>query len=220
MLQASRSPESKDRKQLNAITAAADRASKLVRQLLTFGRRQFMQAQPMDLRDTLSTVSEMLPRILGEHITVEVLAGSSLPPIVADAGMMEQLLMNLSVNARDAMPDGGRLTIKAESVQLGPEAVQMNHESRAGRFLRLSVTDTGCGIPAENRPVFSSRFSRPSPWAKAPALAWRPFTALPNSTRVGLKFKLSSARARRFLSLSLPASSRPKRTRRFFCRNS
>jgi PAS domain S-box-containing protein len=150
LLLASRSPESKDRKQLKAISAAADRASKLVRQLLTFGRRQFMQAQPMDLRDTLSTVSEMLPRILGEHITVEVIARTSLPPIVADAGMMEQLLMNLSVNARDAMPDGGRLTIKAEKVQFGPEAAQNNQEARAGEFLSLSVSDTGCGIPAEN----------------------------------------------------------------------
>jgi PAS domain S-box-containing protein len=170
LLLASRSPESKDPKQLRAITSAADRASKLVRQLLTFGRRQFMQAQPMDLRDTLSTVSEMLPRILGEHITVEVLAGSSLPPIVADAGMMEQLLMNLSVNARDAMPDGGRLTIQAESVQLGPEAVQMNHESRAGRFLRLSVSDTGCGIPAENLPRIFEPFFTTKPVGKGTGL--------------------------------------------------
>jgi PAS domain S-box-containing protein len=170
LLLASRTADSKDRKPLRTISAAADRASKLVRQLLTFSRRQFMQAAPMDLRDTLASVSEMLPRILGEHITVEVITGSSLPPILADAGMMEQLLMNLSVNARDAMPDGGRLTITSETVQLGPEVSKTNHEARAGRFLRLSVSDTGRGIPVEILPRIFEPFFTTKPVGKGTGL--------------------------------------------------
>lgn len=170
LLLESRTPDSKDRKPLRTISAAADRATKLVRQLLTFSRRQFMQAAPMDMRDTLSTVSEMLPRILGEHITVEVVAGPSLPPIHADAGMMEQLLMNLSVNARDAMPEGGRLTIRAETAQLGAEASRTNHEARAGRFLQLSVSDTGCGIPVEILPRIFEPFFTTKPVGKGTGL--------------------------------------------------
>ena len=95
---------------------------------------------------TLSAISEMLPRVLPETIQVTINAAPDLPPINADAGMMEQMLMNLAVNARDAMPEGGRLTISAEAVEVTAALAQNNQDARPGRFLCLSVTDTGCGM--------------------------------------------------------------------------
>jgi PAS domain S-box-containing protein len=160
LLLATRPKESPDRKPLQVISSAAERASKLVRQLLTFSRKQVMQIRAMEVRATLTAVSEMLPRLVGEHIVMQVNAPDGLPQIDADAGMIEQMLMNLSVNARDAMPKGGTLTISAEPVQLSAEIAQANPEARAGNFLCLSVRDTGCGIPPEILPrIFEPFFT-------------------------------------------------------------
>jgi len=149
LLLGSREPESPDYRSLETISAAAERASKLVRQLLTFSRKQFLQIRTMDIRETLESASEMFPRILGEHIDVKVVTAPELPFIDADSGMMEQILMNLAVNARDAMPQGGTLTIRAETELITPEAAYGHPDSRPGRFLRLTVSDTGCGISPE-----------------------------------------------------------------------
>ena len=142
-------PEACNRRPLQTIAAAAERATKLVRQLLTFSRKQFVKKSPMEIRTTLSAISEMLPRLLPENITLSINAASALSRIDADAGMMEQLLMNLAVNARDAMPEGGRLTIAAEEVEVTPTRAQTNQDARPGRFLCLSVADTGCGMPPD-----------------------------------------------------------------------
>jgi signal transduction histidine kinase/ActR/RegA family two-component response regulator len=142
--------DSKDRKPLQTIAAAADKASKLVRQLLTFSRKQVIQLQPVPVHATLSALAEMLPRVLGENIQVKVRVSRTGPLINADSGMLEQLLMNLAVNARDAMPDGGLLTISAEVVELNSSSALRHQDARPGQFMRLSVTDTGCGIPAEH----------------------------------------------------------------------
>jgi CheY-like chemotaxis protein len=88
----------------------------------------------------------MLPRVLPENIEVSITAAPGLPRINADAGMMEQMLMNLAVNARDAMPAGGRLTLSVEPVDVSPALAGANPNARPGRFLRLSVADTGCGM--------------------------------------------------------------------------
>ncbi|MGB7747309.1 MAG: response regulator [Verrucomicrobiia bacterium] len=138
--------ESGERKPLETIAAAAVRAGKLVRQLLTFSRKQFVQMNRMDIGDTLSSISDMLPRVLSEDIAVTINAAPGLPQIHADAGMIEQMLMNLAVNARDAMPDGGRLTISAELADVSPAQAENNPDARPGRFLCLSVADTGCGM--------------------------------------------------------------------------
>jgi two-component system, cell cycle sensor histidine kinase and response regulator CckA len=142
-------PESSNRRPLQTIAAAAERATKLVRQLLTFSRKQFVKMSPMEIRTTLSAVSEMLPRLLPENIVLTISAASDLPRIDADAGMMEQMLMNLAVNARDAMPAGGRLTISAKEVEVTPTLAQTNPDARPGRFLCFSVADTGCGMPPD-----------------------------------------------------------------------
>src|SRR5581483_11883056 len=107
LLLARKPADSTDRKPLETISAAAHRASKLVRQLLTFSRKHFIQVRPINIRDVLIGVSEMFPRLLGEHITVKIQAADDLPVINADASMLEQMLMNLAINARDAMPSGG-----------------------------------------------------------------------------------------------------------------
>jgi PAS domain S-box-containing protein len=142
-------PESKDWASLQIVLAAAERASKLIRQLLAFSRKQVIQMRPVTIHEILSPLAEMLPRLLGEHIQVNVHTPSSALQINADAGMMDQMLMNLAVNARDAMPDGGLLTISAEVVELSPALARQNQDARPGQFMRVSMADTGCGIPPE-----------------------------------------------------------------------
>jgi two-component system cell cycle sensor histidine kinase/response regulator CckA len=149
LLLATKPTESSDHKPLQTIAAAAERASKLIRQLLTFSRKQAAQMSAMDIGSTLTAIADMLPRVLPENIAVSIDAAPGLPQINADAGMIEQMLMNLAVNARDAMPEGGRLTLSAEVLEVSPVFAQSNRDARPGRFLCLRVADTGCGMPPE-----------------------------------------------------------------------
>jgi two-component system, cell cycle sensor histidine kinase and response regulator CckA len=144
-----RPPEAKDRRPLQAIIEAAEKASKLVRQLLTFSRKQIIHMRPLTVHEILSALAEMLPQILGENILVKIHTPSSALRINADAGMLEQVLMNCAVNARDAMPEGGQLDISAEVVDLSPSHARNHQDARPGQFMRLSVADTGCGIAPE-----------------------------------------------------------------------
>jgi PAS domain S-box-containing protein len=170
LLLTTKPPGASDTKALESICAAADRASKLVRQLLTFSRKQLPELHPMNIRDTLTTVSEMLPRVLTPMIEVEVQAPENLPNVCADAGMLESVLMNLAVNARDAMPNGGRIKISAEVVEIGAEAATGTPEMREGRFVRLSVADTGCGISPEVLPRIFEPFFTTKPLGKGTGL--------------------------------------------------
>ncbi|HEX9046040.1 MAG TPA: response regulator [Verrucomicrobiae bacterium] len=137
------------RKPLETIFAATERACKLVRQLLTFSRKQSARLKPMNVETVLVALSELLPRLIPENIQVTIKQAPDLPPINADAGMMEQMLINLAVNARDAMPDGGELAINVESVLIGETGAKSNPEARPGRFLCFNVADTGCGMTSE-----------------------------------------------------------------------
>jgi PAS domain S-box-containing protein len=129
---------------LREILAASERASNLTRQLLTFSRRQVAKPVKLDLRQTVGSVMKLLRRVLAEDIAVESHFAEDLPLVQGDPGMMEQVLMNLAINARDAMPGGGRLTVRLESTRI-PHGAR-----RAGLYVCLSVSDTGCGIPSEN----------------------------------------------------------------------
>ncbi len=142
------------------ITRAADRAAGLTRQLLLFGRRQPPQLSPVDLNEVVSNVSRMLQRILGEDIDVRFAYADEPLPIVVDAGMMDQVLLNLAVNARDAMPRGGRLEVGTGQKVLEEGAADLPPGARPGTYACLTVVDTGEGIPPEVLPrVFEPFFT-------------------------------------------------------------
>src|SRR5579872_1806317 len=155
---------------LGAVISSSQRASKLVRQLLAFSRKQYMQAENLNVRDTLSSISEMLSRGLGEHISVKMNIADDLPFISADSNMIEQMLMNLAVNARDAMPNGGQLAITVEAVELTHEMARASAEARPGHFVSLRVTDTGCGIAPEILPRMFEPFFTTKPVGKGTGL--------------------------------------------------
>ncbi len=142
------------------IAQAADRAAALTRQLLAFGRRQVMQPRLLDVNEIVAHMTKMLGRILGEDIALQLNYFSQPALVNADAGMMEQVLLNLAVNSRDAMPKGGLLTIRIATMELNARQIPEHTEARAGRFVCLTVTDTGCGIKPENlRRIFEPFFT-------------------------------------------------------------
>jgi PAS domain S-box-containing protein len=137
------------RRAVGEIETAATRATALVRQLLTFSRRQPMERRPIDLNAAVTTLLTMLRRVIGEHVELQFAPGTGLPPVEADPVQIEQVLVNLCVNARDAMADGGRVTLSTSVVDVGPEMVESRRWIRTGRFVLLTVSDTGVGIPPE-----------------------------------------------------------------------
>ncbi|MCI0747699.1 MAG: response regulator [Verrucomicrobia subdivision 3 bacterium] len=134
---------------LQQISAAATRASSLTRQLLMFSRKQVIRSRVIDLNVVLGNLAKMLHRLLGDDIALETKYAPELPAIEADTGMIEQIIVNLVVNSRDAMPRGGQLLITTMAVQIDEAYAQQNTEAWAGRFVALSVTDTGCGMSKE-----------------------------------------------------------------------
>ena len=135
---------------LDEILRGAERATALTRQLLSFSRRQIMQPKTLDLNALIENLLKMLRRVLGADIHLEWLPGTHLGSIHADGGMMEQILMNLCVNARDAMHDGGgALTIETQNVLINSDYCASHAWARPGRFVLLSVTDTGTGMDTE-----------------------------------------------------------------------
>ncbi len=145
---------------LDQISAATERAANLTRQLLTFSRKQMMHSQPVDLDDVMMNLGKMLERIIGEHIALRCRHSSALPLVQADIGMLEQVLVNLVVNARDAMSGGGQLQLTTEKVtfETGPDST--HPESRLGDFVCLTVKDTGAGISPEDMPhIFEPFFT-------------------------------------------------------------
>jgi PAS domain S-box-containing protein len=140
---------------------AADRAANLTRQLLTFGRRQPMRLMDLDLNEIVATMTKMLQRLIGEHIALEAHYTPGTAAVHVDRGMMEQVLMNLAVNSRDAMPRGGRLILETAVSTITEEQAQLKPESRkAGDYIRLSISDTGLGIAPEHLPhIFEPFFT-------------------------------------------------------------
>jgi two-component system cell cycle sensor histidine kinase/response regulator CckA len=149
---------------LQHIVAASDKAANLTRQLLVFSRKQVMQSQPLVLNDLIRNLTKMLARTIREDIRLECLYADQLPFIQADPGMLEQVLLNLVVNARDAMPQGGHLHIATEQRSRSAADAQANPEARAGEFVCLSVSDTGTGIAPEHlRRIFEPFFTTKEP---------------------------------------------------------
>jgi two-component system cell cycle sensor histidine kinase/response regulator CckA len=136
-------------KSLDQIAKAADRAATLIRQLLMFSRKQVMQFRHLDLNDNLRNTIKMLERLVGEHVQIDFHPQESLPAIHADPSMLEQIAMNLAVNARDAMPNGGKLSITTtlEAVRRAP--TPLDPEPRDGDYLCLVFGDTGTGMDTQ-----------------------------------------------------------------------
>ncbi len=133
-------------KSLKQISAASERAAGFIRHLLLFSRKQVYRTKILDLNTVLHNLEYMLPRMLGEHITLQAHYSPDLPRIAADIAMVEQIIMNLVVNARDAMPKGGQLSIDTSAQEIDVAYVLLHPEAHAGRFVCLMVTDTGCGM--------------------------------------------------------------------------
>jgi signal transduction histidine kinase/ActR/RegA family two-component response regulator len=153
-----RSPD--DEQGLKQILSSAERAASLTRQLLMFSRRQEAMLKPVLLRDSIDDLAKMLRRLIGEHIQLQIRQAPALPLINADAGMMDQVVMNLVVNARDAMPKGGEITISTEAVAVDREHALRNSEARVGPHACLSVRDTGSGISRDVLPrIFEPFFT-------------------------------------------------------------
>jgi len=145
---------------IKQIVAAADRAANLTRQLLAFGRKQVLQSRLLDLREVINNLSKMLKRIIGEDIELQYRYAPQLPLVQGDVGMIEQVIVNLAVNARDAMPQGGKLAISTRHLNLGIAYAQSHAEARSGAFVCMSVSDTGCGIAPELLPrIFEPFFT-------------------------------------------------------------
>ena len=146
LLQRRDSLDAETRAGLEDLSSGIERAANLTRQLLMFGRRSSRRVVPVDLNAVVEGLLKMLARLIGEHIDLRFEPTTPLPLIDADAGMMEQVLLNLAVNARDAMPRGGRLTIATSVTRVDGDDAGENGERREGDYVRLSVTDAGIGM--------------------------------------------------------------------------
>ena len=139
------------RADVDEIVKAAERAAGLTRQLLAFSRKQVLQPTLLDINSLVIQASKMLRRLIGENIELVTKLAPARPAVVADAGQLEQVLMNLAVNARDAMPQGGRLSIETATVVLdGSDAIQ-HVAVRPGPYVMLAVTDNGAGMDEHTR---------------------------------------------------------------------
>ncbi|HEV2456145.1 MAG TPA: response regulator [Verrucomicrobiae bacterium] len=131
------------------IMATVQRAATLTRQLLLFSRRELFQPRDLDLNESVSHMTKMLQRVLGETVQMELKLAPRPMCVHADPGMIDQVLMNLTVNARDAMPEGGRLIIETAAADLDTLAASQSLNGRPGSFVCLTVSDSGCGIAPE-----------------------------------------------------------------------
>jgi signal transduction histidine kinase/CheY-like chemotaxis protein len=146
------------------ILKASDRAAGLTRQLLAFGRRQVITQQAVALDQVVDSMQNMLERLIGEQITFETEVWPGLTPVLADRTQIEQILMNLIVNARDAMPSGGKISIELRNVELDTIGVAAHPGLKPGNYVEMSISDTGIGMDAETaarifEPFFTTKES-------------------------------------------------------------
>lgn len=148
------------REHLLAVERAGNRAAQLTRQLLGFSRRAPLRAEPLSLEAFLQETLQLFRQTADPRIEIHVEIAPDLWPVLGDGALLSQALLNLCLNARDAMPEGGRLLVRAENVQVSPDYARWHLEARPGEFVRLRVEDTGCGIPPDIRPhIFEPFFT-------------------------------------------------------------
>lgn len=137
------------KKAMDAILVSGKRAAQITQQLLAFSRKQIIQLESMDLNVEIKETQKIFKRLLGEHIEVVVHAGPGLWPVKADRTQISQVLINMAVNARDAMEEGGTLTIETKNIKLAADYAQTQHDHSSGDYVLLSVSDTGQGMSKE-----------------------------------------------------------------------
>jgi signal transduction histidine kinase/ActR/RegA family two-component response regulator len=137
--------------QIDEVRKAANRAAALTGQLLAFSRKQILRTRVLDLNSVVADMENMLQRLIGEDIELRTARGDQLGRVKADPGQMEQVIMNLAVNARDAMPQGGKLTIETSNVDLNPVSLSGQETAQSTRFVMMAVSDTGHGMDEETK---------------------------------------------------------------------
>lgn len=156
--------DAETRDSLEELMVEAQRAGSLTRQLLMFSRRSVLEIKVIDLHELIANLLKMLRRLIGENVSLRFESQARLPLVEADPGMIEQVLVNLAVNARDAMPKGGHLTIRLEPAQVGPEQIKGNPPVPPGAFFCLSVADDGCGMDSATlKRIFDPFFTTKEP---------------------------------------------------------
>ncbi|HEX4145725.1 MAG TPA: ATP-binding protein [Pirellulales bacterium] len=134
---------------LEQVVKASDRAATLTRELLGFSRRQVLERGNLDPGELVGDIVRLLRPLIGEQIDLQVSLAADTGSLYADRGLLQQMLLNLCINARDAMPDGGRLVLKTERFELSQRYCELHPTAKPGAYVMFSVADTGCGIPAE-----------------------------------------------------------------------
>jgi two-component system, cell cycle sensor histidine kinase and response regulator CckA len=155
-------PEDRTQNFIRDAAEAARSAENLTRQLLAFSRKDAIAPRPVDMKTVIPPTERMIARLLGDKIRLETVCGDGLPPVCVDPGQLQQILMNLAANARDAMPNGGRLKIEASKVNIDKEEAARHVDARPGRYVLLTVSDNGVGMTEEVRahlfePFFTSK---------------------------------------------------------------
>jgi PAS domain S-box-containing protein len=157
-------PSQPEHDDLTQLLAASQRAAQLTKQLLAFSRRQVIQPRVLDLNEVVSNIEKLLRRVIGEDIDLFTAPAAKLGAIRADSGQIEQVILNLTVNARDAMPQGGKLTIETANVTLDADYLDSNSRVKPGDYVMLAVSDTGIGMDAETKKhVFEPFFTTKEP---------------------------------------------------------
>jgi CheY-like chemotaxis protein len=144
--------------ELEQMRSAAERAAGVTQQLLTFSRKQVLQARVVNLNDVLVEIEGMLKRLLGEDVLLEISTSPGLEPVFADQGQLQQVVMNLAVNSRDAMPGGGRLFIETANVVLDETYAQAHPGVVPGEYVLLTIRDTGMGMDEELQQIVFEPF--------------------------------------------------------------
>lgn len=197
---------------LKQIARASSRAANLTRQLLAFSRKQQMQPQEMDLNDVIQGMGGMVGRLLGAPVAMRFEPAANLPSVHGDVGMMEQVLLNLAVNARDAMAPGGQLVIRTGTRVIVETDARRNPEMRAGDFVFLRVSDTGCGIPPEILPRIFEPFFTTKEEGKGTGLGLATVYGIVKEHQGWIEVESEPGRGTTF-TVFLPAGSRPAASR-------
>ena len=160
LLKRNHAPDDKDFKMLDTIEKAGFRAANLTKQLLTFSRQEALDHQAIEVNDHIENVAKLLQNTLSKLIKIKLELGESLPLVMSDPAQLEQIVMNLAVNARDAMPDGGQILIRSEEIAVDNKFCEEHPEAKSGNYVRLTVSDQGEGIEKETLPrIFEPFFT-------------------------------------------------------------